>query len=865
MTNNTYISAVTTADREEVIVFERTPNGRISRKFKSPLFFFIEDKDGSHEDLFGVRLKKLEFSDYESYSSNAKMLKAAGNKLWESDIGLEYKVLSQHYYQKPVSSLNVMFFDIEIDYDKTRGFDGFNDPYAPVSAISYYNTATKKMFLDAVPPTGTRPEDFVIPKELSADCEITILQNERQILERFLAHIEDSDIISGWNSEGFDVPYLYERLKLVLSEKAANRLSFPNCRKPYYKETVDKNGLPTRVLKISGRVHLDFMNLFFKFDPGGRDSFALDAVAEDVLKIKKIEYEGSLADLYQNEFIKFLEYNARDSVLLKMLEEARGYIQLAVLLSHMDCAQIEDVNGTVRLTESAIINYVRHELGKVVPDTAYDADPNAGKFGGAFVLPAKPGLHEWVASIDVNSLYPSAMRTVNISPDTLIGQFTKNDADYISIQIGSNDICSLRLENGEFISKPGKEWKAFLRNKKYSISGYGTVFDQNKVGVIPTLLASWFSDRKKYKKKMEQAKDLLELAKTDEEREKIKKDIEYYDKVQSVFKLKLNSTYGACGNKYFKFYDVRLAESTTKTGREILFHMARCVGEVIDGEYVYPNTSVIYGDTDSCYFSTAATNFEDACAVADYIEKFINKSFNKFSADKFLANPDFLNIFAVSQEIVANKAIFIDGKKNYMLRVLKKDGKIVDEIKITGLAIKKTTLPKNVRDILKGALSDYLRDTDWEIVGMRLLEAKEQLARSHIKQIGLPKKIKNLETYYDNYKSDASTTLPGHVAASIYWNECLEKYEDHESFKIKSGMRLNVFYFKKPMGRFKAIAVPVDLNKMPDWLMETFEPMVCKMTQASKLIDSPLKSILDAIGKEIPTRKKLLINEAFEY
>lgn len=866
-----YISAVLSGDRNTVKVYERTKAGRKVREYPSPLEFFVQDEDGDSLDMFGTKLKKFSsFQSYDQFYSMVSRFKDAGVKLWESDISPEYKVLSKHYYGKEAPTLNTTFFDIEIDYDEKRGFFGAEDPYAPVSAISYYHTHTDRMVIHVVPPpseAGFSIKD--IPEDIRDNFDVVVCKDEREILNLFLEQIEDSDIISGWNSEDFDVPYMYERLKMRLGQKAANRLSFAGARYPKYRETKDKNGKTKKILKISGRVHLDLMLIFSKFDPGERDSYALDSVAEDVLKVKKIEYDGSLRDLYHNNFKTFIRYNARDSELLRDLERARGYIKLAVLISHMDTAQVEDVNGTVKLTEMSMINYCHHELNIRVKDTDRDFDPSAGKYGGAFVLPAVPGLHEMIGSVDVTSLYPSGMRTVNISPDTLLGQFTGNDRDYALIQDGAPTRVTLVFDDEDIdpISLPANEWKAYLKKKNYSLSAYGTVFTLDKQGIIPALLQDWFAKRQQYQAKKGEAQELLKNETDAAEKARLAMLVEYYDKVQSVFKLKLNSTYGACGNKHFKFYDVRLAESTTKVGREVLLHMARSIGKVFYGEYSYPNPSVIYGDTDSNYFITHADNVDEAFAVATYIEKYINSTFTKFAEDKFLVGEGYNNILSVSQEIVASKGIFIDGKKSYMLRVLREDGKVVDKIKITGLAIKKTTLPKHVREILKARLEAYLKGEDWKSIGLQLLVDMETVRGSSTPtmKMGLPKKIKNLETYYENWQIDGKTRLPGHVSAAIFWNTCLDSYGDKESLRIVSGMRIQVYYLKKTFGRFKSIAVPVDTKNLPPWFIENIEPLIDRGVQAQKLISAPLKSILKAIREEIPTRQKLLIEEAFEY
>lgn len=867
----TYIATGMAKDWSEVMVWERNQtNGRREiKRYEAEYYFFIEDEDGEFEDIHGVRLVKLEFDDNKSFREAAERYRSQGEKVYESDISTEAKVLSKHYYGKEIGKLNTTFFDIEVDFDKTKGFAGPEDPYAPINAVAIYHQHEDKMIVYAVPPPGQTWTIDMIPQELQDLAEVVLCSNEKQLLRLMLEEFQNSDVISGWNSEGYDVPYVYERLKRVLGETAANKLSFEGARNPRYKEIKDQFGTTRQRLDIFGRVHIDFMQLFFKFEPGGRDSYALEAVADEELDgMEKLHYEGSLADLYRNDFLHFIRYNVRDCEILKGLENLKGYMMLAVMLSHMDATRVEDVLGTIKITEAAIINYCHHTLNKRVPDTNRDVDTSGGKFGGAFVLLPQAGLHDWLASIDVTSLYPSSMRTINISPDTLVGQLINYSDDYEKLLRNSGEYITARFEDGSESEMTTDEWQTYLKEKRYAVSGFGTIFDQNKQGFIPALLKFWFEERKKYKAKAAEAKTEYKCLKEagDPRWREVEDQYKFFDKTQNIFKLKLNSTYGACGNRFFKFYDIRLAESTTKTGREVLMHMARKIGESLEGAYSYPNGSVIYGDTDSCYFKTHASDVEEALQVANIIAKRINNSFPQFCRDRFFCNPGYDDLIKVAQEIVASRSIFIAGKKGYMMRVLKDEGQDSDKIKITGLQIKKTTMPKPIREFVTAAFSDFLRGSDWTEIGLRLLEYKEKLlGTKDITEIGLPMRIKNMESYIERMNNnEPGLSVPGHVRASILYNACLEQYEDTATMRIVSGMRVRVFYLKKPIGKFKAIALPVDLDVIPEWFYEHFAPRIDRTMQINKLIDTRLASMLSAIGEIIPTRKGLLIDELFE-
>lgn len=865
----TYISAGTTYDRSEVIVWERGDDGRrYQKRYTAPYYFYVPDEDGEYEDIYNVKLTRLEFDDQPTFYQTAQRFKNEGVKVYESDISVEYKVLSTEYFGKIPGKLNTTFFDIEVDYDPARGFSSPANPYAPINAISIYHRHLECFKVYAVPPKTGKWTMDMIPDDLKALATIVLCKDEKELLMYILEEFEDSDIISGWNSEGFDVPYIYERLKKVYGEKTAARLSFADARPPKYKEVKGKFGKVEQVLQIFGRVHIDYMLLMKKFEPGERDSMALEAVTEvELPELPKLHYEGTLAQLYNNDFLHFLRYNIRDSECLKGFEDKKGFMSLAVILSHMDAGFIQDVIGTIKLTELSMINYCHHTLNMRVHDTNKDIDPSAGKFGGAKVLTPLVGLHDWVGSIDVTSLYPSAMRSINISPEVLMGQFTGKDDDFHHVMRRSDRELTAEMSDGEFLCMTAIEWADFLDENNYSLSGYGTMFDQSRQGIIPALLTSWFAQRKEYKKKSAEAqKEYLRLKAAGLPYTEVKDQASYYDKVQNIFKLKLNSTYGACGNQHFKFFDIRLAESTTKTGQEILFHMARTIGQILEGEYSYPNASVIYGDTDSCYFKTHGENLEEAFHCANVIAKRINKSFPEFCERMFFCKGESRNIISVAQEIVANKGIFAAGKKSYMLRVLKLDGNDVDKIKITGLPMKKTTTPKPVRVKLAKYMERFMKGEAWDTVGVDFLKLKEDLEKSDdVTLLGLPRNVNNVEDYVARYNNaEAGLRVPGHVKAAMFWNKCKTEYNDNESLAIVSGMKIRVLYLTKPFNGFTNIAIPVDLRAVPEWFNEHFLKLIDKKKQSVRLVNMPMKSVLLAIGEMIPTRKKLMIDDMFD-
>lgn len=936
-----YISAIT--KNNDVIVWIRNDLGEREMMFhRAPWEFYVADRTGPNVSIFGDKVRKIQCANREEFTKLKQDFASEKIPTFETDIAPEYKILSKHYYGKESPKLNMSFYDIEVDYDPDVGFPSVKNPYAPVSAVSLYHQWSDKSMVIVVPPPNFDLQQF--DESLRELSEVIICKNERELLNVFLDNITDSDTISGWNSTFFDTPYVCKRIEKILGKTQVSRMCFPGAGDPRWRIRVFKGIGEVEIVELQGRVHLDYMELFKKYEMDQRRLYTLEAIAEEILPhLPKLKYKGTLAELYRNDFNFFVKYNIRDTEILKGFEEKLGYVQLANVMVHTSAAQFRNVLGTVQLVDMAIYNYCKHELNVVVPDQTTrdleygsnqdsnqdsngysdvdDADDdeddddresfnkssgiNTGgdyiKKGidGAYVLLPRVGMHEWIGSIDINSLYPSAIRSINISPETLVGQFAERAKAWNAIVNDSPVELTLVFNDGTEEIKTAQEWKDWCKANKWAVSGYGTVFNQTKQGIIPAILASWYKQRKDYQKLKVEYDDKSKQAAKDGNQEKSEQfgDLaKYYDRLQYVYKIKLNSTYGALTNQFFRYFDLRMGESVTATGRMVLKHQIKKVAEILDGDYnvdfpLYdtvkeaakrhadPSTaldgpkfkgnfqteSILYGDTDSCYFLTHTDNKDKAIKVANRVAEKVNKSFQHYMQEAFLCTDGFDNIIKAGREIVSDRGIFVQ-KKRYFLHIVDLDGKAPKpgkELKVMGLDTKKTILPKPIAQKINTFIERLLLGEDWNAISKSVVEFKDEIKQMDVVEIGLPKGVKNVEQYTEAFTRDYNTRLPGHVAASIFYNQSLLEYNDKESPAIISGSKIKIYYLKGKFGRFKSIAIPAYLEEAPKWFVEHFK--IDYKAQIERLVDNPLENIIKAIGKKAPSKDSLLVDEFFEF
>lgn len=348
--------------------------------------------------------------------------------------------------------------------------------------------------------------------------------------------------------------------------------------------------------------------------------------------------------------------------------------------------------------------------------------------------------------------------------------------------------------------------------------------------------------------------------------------VTYYDQLQYIFKIKLNSLYGALLNKHFRFYDDRLGESTTGTGRAILRFQCSRVNELLAGQYNPTGDAILYGDTDSSYFSALHNvdyesmpfeqQLELAVESADRIASQVNESYPEFMERAFLCSPEYKVMVKAARECVAPTGIFVTPKR-YVLWLANLDGKPVDKLKVMGLDTKKTILPKFIQDGLNAFIERFLKGESWNTIADDIVDYKRALKNDRdLMDLGLPKGVNKVEMYKTALDRDEKARLPGHVRAAIFYNMMVDENNDTQSTKIQSGMKIKVFYLKRPIGKFKSIAFPVDEEHVPDWFRKL---NIDVDLQIVKLVDNPLMNILKAIDKEPPTPQTQFVASVLEF
>jgi len=415
-------------DNDVIRLVERKDGKRIYQEYPVKYTFYYADPKGKYKSVYGDPLSRIVCKNTKDYRKELAINK--NKKLFESDINPIFQCLSENYENQDAPKLNVAFWDIETDFDPERGFAPTNDPFMPITAITVHLQWLDALITLAVPPkTLTMEQAKEMCSEWGDNC--ILFEKEADMLDTFLDLIKDADILSGWNSEGYDVPYTVNRVARVLSKNDTRRF----CLWDQYpkKREYEKYGKTSETFDFVGRVHIDSLELYRKYTYEERHSYRLDAIGEMEVGERKTIYEGTLDQLYNNDFRTFIEYNRQDVALLDKLDKKLRFIELANEIAHDNTVLLQTIMGAVAVTEQAIINEA-HRRGMQVPNRR-DHGGNT-QAAGAYVAYPKKGLHQWIGSMDLNSLYPSVIRALNMAPESIIGQLRPEYTDqYIHEQM----------------------------------------------------------------------------------------------------------------------------------------------------------------------------------------------------------------------------------------------------------------------------------------------------------------------------------------------------------------------------------------------------------------------------------------------
>ena len=844
-----YVDSIWDREKDIIYVVERDPKkGRIYQEFPARYVFYYPDQRGKYKSIYGDNLSKVTSKSYKEFMKEKKI--HSGHDLYESDINPIFRNLEENYLGKDAPNLNVAFWDIEVDFDPERGYASPDDAFMPITAIAVHLQWLDTLVCLAVPP---KTLTMAQAEEQVKDFPNThLFETEAEMLEMFLQLIEDADVLSGWNSEGFDMPYTVNRIIKALSKEDTRRLCLWG-QMPKKRE-YEKYGKQAVTYDLVGRVHLDSLELYRKYTYEERHTYRLDAIGEMEIGENKTVYEGTLDQLYNNDFKKFIEYNRQDCALLDKLDKKLKFLSLANTLAHECTVLLQTTMGAVAVTEQAIVNEAHHR-GLIVPSRPIRDEEANNQAAGAYVAYPKKGIHEWIGSIDINSLYPSAIRALNMGPETIVGQLRQDRTDqFVQEQMlvhkksfaaawegifGSLEYdavmrkdkafeITVDWENGEsdVVSAAEVYRLIFESNQPWMLSANGTIFTYENEGIIPGLLKRWYAERKDMQKKLKAAIDAGN-----------KIEEEYWDKRQLVKKINLNSLYGAILNAGCRFFDKRIGQSTTLVGRQIAKHMAGKVNEMITGEIDHVGKAIIYGDTDSCYFSAYNTLKVDiqkkqipwdrdvVIQLYDQIAENVNATFPDFMLDAFHCPKSRGEVIKGGREIVAVKGLFIT-KKRYAVLYYDKDGKRQDvdgkpgKIKAMGLDLKRSDTPEFMQKFLEEVLTKVLNDAQEEDILKMITEFRTEFKARPGWEKGSPKRANNIAEYQKKEEKAGRANMPGHVRASINWNTLRRMNGDKYSQQIVDGMKVIVCKVKEnPLG-FTSVAYPVDELRLPKWFQD---------------------------------------------
>lgn len=721
----------------------------------------------------------------------------------------------------------IAVIDIEVGSE-----NGFPDPYQanePITAIAIKYLRGKTYVFGC--------GDYVTQgDEIYVKCK-----DEYSLCKQFMALWIKvcPDIITGWNTKFFDVPYLINRFRKLLGEDEAKMLS------PWKYITERKtriNGRELIAYDMVGVASLDYIELYKWYAPGGKsqESYRLDNIAQVELGKGKIAYDeyDNLHSLYRLNYQKFIEYNIKDVELIVELEEKLKLLELGVTLAYDTKSNFEDIFAQTRMWDALTYSYLREKNIIVPPREVKEKD---GMFEGAYVKTPEVGLHNWVASFDLNSLYPHLMMQYNISPETLI-----EPEDY------TDEMRSV-LSQGVSVESLLKKQVDTSRLVNVTITPNGQFFRTDIQGFLPKMMEEMYEDRSKFKKMMLAAKQEYENEKDPNKLYEIEKRIAKYNNIQLAKKVSLNSAYGALGSQYFRFYDLRMALGVTTAGQLSIRWIENKINEYMNNLLKTDKDYVIASDTDSIYLKLGDLvekvypNSTDVKQVISFMDKVCEDKLQPFIDKSYQELATYVHAYdqkmQMKREGLSNKGIWT-AKKRYILNVYNNEGVQYNEpqMKVMGLEMIKSSTPSAIREKMKYAIQLMVNGTQ-EDIHKFIAEFRKEFKTLPVEEISFPRGLNGLNTYSDAVNLYKKGT-PIHVKGAIIYNTNLKRLNLTKKYPlIQEGEKVKFTYLKMP-NPFKDTVISYPSRLPKEFEMQQY---IDYDMQFDKAFLEPIKVILDCM------------------
>jgi len=721
-----------------------------------------------------------------------------------------------------IKKINVGNIDIEVASD-----DGFPEPGEakhPVISIAYLSSTSKVYHVWGL-------------GEWSLDnCELDLngymvqyrqCKDEEDLILKFLTYWTHNcpDIITGWNIRLFDIPYLINRTTRILGEKISKQYSPFGITK--YRQ-IGIKGKEMDAYEIYGVQQVDYFDLFqkFGFTYGNQASYALDHIASVVLGAKKLSYTeyGSLHGLYKNNHQKFIDYNIRDVQVVDDIDKQTSLMDLALIVAYKGGVNYSDAFGTTGIWDSIIYRYLNKLKIAVPPSTR----KNKESYPGGYVKEPKVGMSKWVTSFDLNSLYPNLIVQYNMSPETLV--------------TGSDDFTASGVEY--YLDNPIHE---DALDRDLSVAVNGSMYRKDERGVLPTIIIGLYDERRDVKKDMIALKQEYEKKKSPE----MLREINRLENTQQAIKILLNSLYGALGNQYFRYFDMRIAEGITLSGQLAIKWAEKSMNTALNSILKSDDEDyVIAMDTDSLYVNMEplvnAVNPTDPVKFIDQAceQKLVPILQNSYN-DMFVQMNAFENRMVMAREAIADKGIWM-AKKRYILNVYNNEGVQYAEpkLKVMGIEAVKSSTPQVVRDKFKKAYSIMLNGTEVELQSF-VSNFYEEFKSLPPEDVSFPRGVSDIAKWNDKHTIYKKGT-PIHVRGALLFNK-LMKEKKLSMEEIKNGSKVKFCYMKMPNPLMENII------SFPQFLPKEFdlESHIDYDMQFNKTFKDPLKMVSDAIDWEL--------------